>query len=70
MDSCIFLSNVDFQILEKITSEIKSVDFSNAMSEPNIPKNRYKDKIPCEFAHEDSSLVNINHQVCGQDMNK
>ena len=36
------------QILEKVTSDIRSVDTSNATSEANTPKNRYQDKIPCE----------------------
>ena len=31
-----------------MTSEISSVDISKAISEPNVPKNRYQDKIPCK----------------------
>ena len=36
-----------WQILAGVASDIQG-DTSNATSEPNTPKNRYQDKIPCE----------------------
>ncbi len=36
------------QILGRVTSDIPNTDTSNATSEPNTPKNRYQDKIPCK----------------------
>ena len=39
-----------WQVLGDVTSGIEGLDTSNATSEPNTPKNRYQDKIPCEEA--------------------
>jgi len=35
-----------------VTSELRGVDFSQSINAANSEKNRYEDKIPCEFRRE------------------
>ncbi len=47
MIKCVCLC-VYSQILNKVTSDLRSVDFSQSVNAANTDKNRYDDKIPCE----------------------
>ena len=40
--------NVDSQTLENMSDEGLSLSNSNATSEPNMPKNRYENVLPCK----------------------
>ena len=51
------------QNLEKVSGEILDADCSDAISQPNIPKNRYQKKIPCKQQRSLNSEVYTHKNV-------
>ena len=46
-----------------MTGELPSLDFSQSVNTANAEKNRYDDKIPCEFTCTKSIKKTVSHSV-------